>query len=273
MTNQENQKETTNETEVTNQLTPQEFVEQANSKEKTLGHNKFQQEIQNYQIQVSELEQRLVSKNKENEDLNNKVYFKDQEYTKFQEMSNQVKQTYENRISNLSTQYENLKRQLETKSDEYEDLKKRYNIEYPKVTDLYKDIDTLKNDLHEISINKDLLKEKFDNLTELYNNQNKKLENKNDLCDQLTNELNLQKSIVHSLEKEIEILKLENINCKNKLEDLQIYLDEKEQELVKQNTTQVQQLNINSNKNETQTNTTSAPSRRVRLYGSRRRKV
>jgi hypothetical protein len=91
----------------------------------------------------------------------------------------------------------------------------------------------------------------------------------------LTNELNLQKSIVHSLEKEIEILKLENINCKNKLEDLQIYLDEKEQELVKQNTIQVQQLNINSNKNETQTNTTPTPTptRRVRLYGSRRRKV
>lgn len=252
------------------QLNSQEFVEQANCKEKTFGHNKFQIEIKNYQMQISDLDKQLNEKNLQFNNLNNELNKQKENQMQFERTFNDVKQTYENRISNLSVQYENIKKQLQQKVKENEDLKSSYKIEYPAMTDLYKQIETLKNDLHEISLNKDSLKEKFDNLTEMYESQNKKLETSNDLCEQLNNELNLQKSISQSLEKELNILKDENINNKNKIEDLQVLLVEKDEELVnKNNIDNLQNISIKTPSNVQQQEVTQ---KRVRLYGSRRRR-
>jgi chromosome segregation ATPase len=259
------------------QLNSQEFVDQANTREKTFGHNKFQLEIKNYQMQISDLDKQLNEKNLQCNNLNNELNKQKENHVQFEKTFNDVKQTYENRISNLSVQYENVKKQLEQKVQENEQLKSSYKMEYPAMTDLYKQIETLKNDLHEISLNRDFLKEKFDNLTEMYELQNKKLETSTDLCEQLNNELNLQKSISQSLEKELNILKDENINNKNKIEDLQVLLVEKDEELVNKN-------NINNLKNisiktteqsNNESNDKSLPQvtqKRIRLYGSRRRR-
>jgi chromosome segregation ATPase len=252
------------------ELNSQEFVDQANCKEKTFGHNKFQLEIKNYQIQISNLDKELNNKNIQFENLNNELSKQKENQIQFEKKFNEVKQTYENRISNLSVQYENIKKQLEQKVKENEDLKLSYKLEYPAMTDLYKEIETLKNDLHEISINRDFLKEKLDNLSEMYESQNKKLETSNDLCDQLNNELNLQKSICQSLEKELSILKDENINNKNKIEDLQVLLVEKNEELVNKNINNLQKISITTE--ESTKDVPEVSQKRVRLYGSRRRR-
>jgi chromosome segregation ATPase len=151
-------------------------------------------------------------------------------------------------------------------------MKKRYNLEYPKVTDLYTDIDKLKNDLHEISVSKDTLKEKYDILNENYELQNKKLTNSTELCEQLSNEVNLQKTISSSLENELTLIKTENINYKNKVEELQVLLEEKMEELSIKSQLQISKnINLEKSKDNEDVPNTSKP--RVRLYGSRRRKV
>lgn len=254
------------------ELSSQEFVEQANSKEKMFGHNKFQIEIQEYKEKIILLEQELSTKKESFEKENKEKTDQLEKYNNLQKTFEQVKQTYENRISNLSTQYENLKKQLQQKVEENEDLNKRYKLEYPKVTDLYTDIDVLKNDLHEISVNRDSLNEKLLSLTEMYDVQNKKLESKNDEYEQAVNELNLQKSICQSLEKEIDILKGENINYKNKVEDLSVLLDEKEEELTSANNLANKVANLEIKENTSPISVPKQASRPVRLYGSRRRK-
>ena len=47
------------------ELTSQEFLEQANLKEKTFGHNKFQIEIENYKNELNTLKDELTKKNSE----------------------------------------------------------------------------------------------------------------------------------------------------------------------------------------------------------------
>jgi len=252
------------------QLLSQDFLEQANSKEKTFGHNKFQLEIQNYESKVLNLEHELSLKIDKIEELNKQLNQQVQNYENLQKHFNDVKQTYENRISNLNVQYENLKKQLQQQSDENKELLERYKLEYPKVTDLYKDIDKLKQDLEIISLDRDNLLDKLNKFTQMYDDQNKKLDETNEKCSQFTNELNLQKSISNSLEKEIDILKIENTNYKTKIEDLQILLDEKENEI---NTNNIKNLNnIVLDENKSNENPSATNSKRIRLYGSRRRK-
>lgn len=255
-------------TEPSHQLetSQQDFLEQANSKEKTFGHNKFQIEIENYKLKVESLEKELKTNQTTIEQLNLSNSNQKTEFEKLHKTFEHTKQTYENRISNLNVQYENLKKQLQEKAKENDSIKERYNLEYPKVTDLYNDIDKLKNDLHDISINKDSLQENFNLLNEKYETQNKKLESLSDLNEQLTNELNLQKSISQSFEKEIDILKKENINNMHKIEELDLALEEKD-DFVKNNIQISKNIVIDTDKKST---TEIKP--RIRLYGSRRRK-
>ena len=97
---------------INDQLTSQEFVENANIKEKNFGHNKFQLEIQNYKLQILSLESDLKIKSDQIEHMNTRHSSQYTDFEKLNKIFQETKQTYENRLSNLNIQYENLKKQL-----------------------------------------------------------------------------------------------------------------------------------------------------------------
>jgi hypothetical protein len=198
------------------------FLNKINSTQKIMGHNKFQQKIE-------DLERELAMYKKYNTEQDMKInLFKKtitNLQTQLQEKSNQISSSQTNDTTIYTEQINNLTSNLELKTKENETLLKKLNLlekdmEY-KILDFEKVYTEYISAIDKISE----IKQLYAALDSSYQGQVNDIQKNKNIIKELENRLNLEATIKSNLETELGLLKKEVSEYRNNINNIKLEKD------------------------------------------------
>jgi chromosome segregation ATPase len=201
-------------------MDPSTFIDQASSKEKSIGNNRFQEEIHNLNVKLNNTVNQLKEHQNEIEKKNLEILDLKSINQKLKDEFSIQQKTHENIVSRLNHSIEGLNKSNKTLQSQVDNNVSQMNNVNSEKTNLENKIKTLEQNLNAKSTEIETIKKNHQEFIKNNDSKSQTIEQLNQKLTELQSNLDKEKELHSQIEKENMVLKDELIVYQNKNEEL-----------------------------------------------------